>query len=80
MDIFWPTRSINGDGIKVIAIAPAALDRSINSEEFVDSDGDPVTVRAEFKNGKAQVSDALGRFLVDTKRAVMRRPAIATYD
>lgn len=80
MDVYWPTRSISGDGIKVLALAPAALDRTINSEEFVDADGDPITVRAEFKNGKAVVTDALGRYLIATKQAVARRPSIATFD
>ena len=76
MIVYWPTRPANSLGIKVIAIAPAFTDPSTRVEGWVDDDGKPVTFNIVFKDGKADVTDELGRFLIDQKRAVARQPAV----
>ena len=78
MIVYWPTRSIKGNGHRTLAIAPLAEKEGRDSSvsEFSDNDGNPVTLRAEFYDGQATVSDEFGRYLIATKRAVARRPII----
>jgi len=63
-------------GVKVLAIAPASEDPTARVDGWVDDEGKPVTFNIRFRNGVAECTDEIGRFLIHTKRAVARQPSV----
>ncbi len=78
MKVYWPTRGERPGGSKSLSVAPAAEDPTARVPEWLDAEGNPTTVTVHFRNGEADVSESLGRFLVARRHAVARRPAIIT--
>lgn len=61
--------------LHVIFVAPARDDPTSNVAEWQDHDGNPVTIRVQFYEGKAEVADPLGRYLIDKGLAKKAKPS-----
>jgi hypothetical protein len=73
MKVYTPARQ---DGIRTIAVAPAAVDPTARVAEWQDDDGKPLTISVRFVHGVAEVADNLGRFLIAHGYAKKTRPLL----
>jgi hypothetical protein len=77
MIVWEPVARTRAGGLHTIYVAPAKEDPSATVSDWVDRDGNPITFPVIFRGGKAEVSDSLGRFLIDKKLAKKSRPLLA---
>jgi hypothetical protein len=66
-------------GLHTVAVAPAAIDRTANVEEWQDEEGNPRTLTVRFVYGEAVVDDSLGRFLISKGLAKKSRTIIQAF-
>jgi hypothetical protein len=72
MRVYYPGTRVNHQVFVAPAADPRTNQGAIDSE-WINDDGTPKTLLVEFRDGAADVPDALGRYLIATGQAKRTR-------